>query len=298
MSRGLRRFHHRDFRAEDLVATKAGRFVTVCLPARDEEATVGPIVATIRRELVDRIPLVDEILVVDDGSTDRTAAVAADEGATVVAAADVLPGCGPGGGKGEALWKAVGAAKGELLVFCDADVRHFDAAFVTGLLGPLLTVPEVGFVKGFYERPLAGVVGEGGRVTELVARPLLALLFPHLADVVQPLAGEFAGRREVLEQVPFVQDYGVDLGLLVDIAALAGVEALAQVDLGTRTHRNRPLAELAPQAAAVLCAALERAGVTAGDRPPVLVRPDAPSQPIVAGERPPIIEVPEYRARR
>lgn len=298
MTPGLRRFHHRDFCAEGLAASKADRFVTVCLPARDEAATIGPIVATIRRELVDRASLIDEILVVDDGSIDRTAAVAADEGATVVAAADVLPGCGPGQGKGEALWKALGAAKGDLLAFCDADVRHFGAAFVTGLLGPLLTVPGVGFVKGFYQRPLAGVVGEGGRVTELVARPLLALLFPHLAPVVQPLAGEFAGRRDVLERLPFVQGYGVDLGLLVDVAALAGVEALAQVDLGTRTHRNRPLAELAPQAAAVLRTALDRAGVALAGEPAVLVRPGLEPQPITALERPPIIEVPEYRARR
>jgi glucosyl-3-phosphoglycerate synthase len=303
----LRRFHHQDFCLDDLVAAKAGlrgpnavadRFVSVCLPARDEAATIGPIVATIRRDLVDRAPLVDEILVVDDGSTDGTAAVAADAGATVVAAADVLPGCGPGQGKGEALWKALGAAKGDLLAFCDADIRDFDAAFVTGLLGPLLTAADVGFVKGFYERPLEGRVGEGGRVTELVARPLLALLFPHLASVAQPLAGEFAGRREVLEQVPFVQGYGVDLALLVDVAALIGVEVMVEVDLGTRTHRNRPLAELAPAAAAVLRTALDRGGVELGDEPRPLVRPGREPELIAAGERPPIVDEPEYRARR
>jgi glucosyl-3-phosphoglycerate synthase len=298
MDAGLRRFHHQDFSPEDLVAAKTGRFVSVCLPARDEEATIGAIVATIRRELVDRAPLVDEVLVVDDGSTDRTAAAAAEEGATVVAAADVLPGCGVGQGKGEALWKALGAAKGDLLAFCDADVRGFDAGFVTGLLGPLLTVPEVEFVKGFYERPFAGVLGEGGRVTELVARPLLALLFPHVAGLVQPLAGEFAGRREVLEQVPFVQGYGVDLGLILDVAALVGVEAMAQVDLGTRTHRNRPLAELSLQAAAVLRTALDRAGVDRGGEPAFLARPGFDAQPIASGERPPIVEEPGYRARR
>ena len=298
MDPGLRRFHHRDFRSEDLVAAKSNHFVSVCLPARDEEATIGPIVATIRRELVDRTPLVDEVLVVDDGSVDRTAAVAADEGATVVAAADVLPGRGPGQGKGEALWKAVGAAKGDLLAFCDADVRDFEAGFVTGLLGPLLTDAAVGFVKGFYQRPLAGVPGEGGRVTELVARPVLALLFPRLAGVVQPLAGEFAGRREVLERVPFVQGYGVDLGLLVDVATLVGTEAVAQVDLGTRTHRNRPLAELSVQAAAVLRTALDRAGVDLGDEPAVLVRPGFEPKTIASAQRPPIVEEPEYRARR
>ena len=307
MTPGPRRFHGRDFDVDDLVAAKAGlrgpnavagRYVSVCLPARDEAATIGPVVATIRRELVDRAPLVDEILVVDDGSTDRTAAVAADEGATVVRAADVLPDCGPGQGKGEALWKALGAAKGDLLAFCDADIRNFEAGFVTGLLGPLMTVPDVGFVKGFYERPFDGVVGEGGRVTELVARPVLALLFPHLSGVVQPLAGEFAGRRDVLERVPFVQGYGVDLGLLVDVAALIGVEAMAQVDLGTRTHRNRPLAELSPQAAAVLRTALDRAGVDLGDEPALLVPPGSEPHPIASGERPPILEQQGYRSRR
>jgi glucosyl-3-phosphoglycerate synthase len=303
MTTGPRRFDRRDFGLRALMAAKADRFVTVCLPARDEAATIGPIVATIRRELVDRAPLVDEVLVIDDGSTDRTAAVAADEGATVVAAADVLPDCGPGQGKGEALWKGLGAAKGDVLAFCDADLRDFEAGFVVGLLGPLLTAPEVGFVKGFYERPFDGVVGEGGRVTELVARPVLALLFPQLSGVVQPLAGEFAGRRDVLERVPFVQGYGVDLGLIVDVAALIGVQAMAQVDLGTRTHRNRPLAELSPQAAAVLRTALDRAGVELGSvggggEPALLVRPGYEPIPITAGERPPIVEQPGYRSRR
>jgi glucosyl-3-phosphoglycerate synthase len=298
MAPGLRLFHHRDFSAGALARAKEGRYVSVCLPARDEAVTVGAIVATIRQELVDRVPLVDEVLVIDDGSADRTATVAAEAGATVVAAADVLPGCGSGRGKGEALWKAVAAAKGDLLVFCDADVRQFDAAFVTGLLGPLLADATVGFVKGFYDRPLDGVVGEGGRVTELVARPLLSLLFPHLAPVVQPLAGEFAARREVLEQVPFVQGYGVDLALLVDVAASIGVEAVAQVDLGRRTHRNRPLDQLAPQAAAVLRAALDRAGVV--PRPEwsgVLVRPGQEPVTVNEGERPPILDLPEYRRR-
>lgn len=281
-----RLFSASDFAAAELAAAKGARFVSVCLPARDEAETIGAIVATIRRELVDAVALVDEVLVVDDGSVDGTATTAAGAGASVVAVADVLPGSGPGQGKGNALWKALGAAKGDLLVFCDADVRDFDAAFVTGLLGPLLVDPQVGFVKGFYERPLDGVPGAGGRVTELVARPALALLFPELASVVQPLAGEFAARREVLERVPFVEGYGVDLGLLVDVVARFGPEVLAQVDLGTRVHRNRPLAELAPEALVVLRTALSRAGVT--------VRSAAGS----SGERPPILEVEAYRAGR
>jgi len=297
-SGGLRVFHGSQFPPEALVEAKGGLFVSLCLPARDEAATVGPIVETVIRELVERVPLVDEVLVVDDGSTDATAAVAAAAGATVVAASEVLRGCGPGQGKGEALWKALAASKGDLLAFCDADLREFDPAFVTGVLGPLLVEPEVGFVKGFYDRPLEGVAGTGGRVTELVARPLLSLLFPGLAAVVQPLAGEFAARRTVLEQVPFVQGYGVDLGLLVDVASRFGVDAVAQVDLGTRTHRNRPLDELATQALAVLRTALDRAGVElADDGAAVLVRPGRESLTVGSAERPPMVEVPAYRRR-
>lgn len=296
LGHGLRVFHGSQFEAEALVEAKDGRFVSLCLPARDEAETVGAIVEAVRRELVEAVPLVDEVLVVDDGSVDATARVAAEAGATVVAASDVLPGCGPGRGKGEALWKALGAAKGDLLAFCDADLRDFDVAFVTGVLGPLLVDPAVGFVKAFYDRPLEGVSGTGGRVTELVARPLLALLFPHLVEVAQPLAGEFASRREVLEQVPFVQGYGVDLGLLVDISARFGLDAVAQVDLGSRTHRNRPLDELGPQALAVLQTALDRAGVDeASLDQPELVRPGRKALVVEWSQRPPIVEIPAYR---
>ena len=300
-SPGLRVFHGSQFTPEALVEAKNGRFVSLCLPARDEATTVGPIVEAVIRDLVERVPLVDEVLVVDDGSVDATAEVAAEAGATVVAAAEVLTGCGDGGGKGEALWKALAASRGDLLAFCDADLREFDTAFVSGLLGPLLADADIGFVKGFYDRPLEGVSGTGGRVTELVARPLLALLFPDLAAVVQPLAGEFAARRAVLEQVPFVQGYGVDLGLLVDVSARFGVDALAQVDLGTRTHRNRPLDELATQALAVMRTALDRAGVhlagvdLAPDGAAVLVRPGREALAVDGSERPPIVEVPAYR---
>ncbi len=294
----VRTFHSRDFPLDRLLHAKADRFVSVCIPARDEAETIGPIVATLCVELVDRAGLVDEVLVLDDGSSDATATVAADAGATVLAAADVLPGCGPGRGKGEALWKALGAAKGDLLAFCDADLRQFDPAFVVGVLGPLLTDESVHFVKGFYARPLGGVVGEGGRVTELVARPALALLFPHLSAVAQPLAGEFAGRRHVLEQLAFVQGYGVDLALLIDVAERCGVEAVAQVDLGMRTHRNRPLQELGPQALAVLATALQRAGVSVvEDGGAVLRRPGLETVVVDIAERPPIASVAEYRQR-
>ena len=279
--RRLAHFDRDEFHPARLAEAKArrgGQFVSVCLPAKDEAATVGTIVARVC-ELGHQWDLVDEVVVVDDGSTDATGDVAADAGAIVVRAGDVLAECGPGTGKGEALWKALYAAKGDLLVFCDADIRQFDVTFVTGLLGPLLLDERIGFVKGRYERP-----GDGGRVTELVARPVISLLFPELAGFDQPLAGEFAGRREVLERVPFVEGYGVDLALLVDVVADLGLEGVAQVDLGERLHRNRPLAELRPQAEAVLRAAFDRASVGMAGGATVV-------------ERPPIATIPAYQRR-
>jgi glucosyl-3-phosphoglycerate synthase len=224
--------------------------VSACLPARNEEGTVGAIVERIAAQ-----DIVDEILVVDDGSTDDTARVAAEAGATVVPT-EVR-------GKGEALWTALGTAKGDLLVFCDADLIDFDPTWVTRLLAPLFGRPDVDFVKARYVkaglRGLDATICEGGRVTELVARPLISLLFPELAHFSQPLAGEFAARREVLEAVPFVRDYGVDIALLIDVARLVGVDRIVEVDLGVKRHRNRPLAELSVQARQVIQAVLERA---------------------------------------
>jgi glucosyl-3-phosphoglycerate synthase len=243
------------------------------------------------------VGLVDEVLVVDDHSTDRTADVAAAAGAKVVAAEEVLPEYGEGHGKGEAMWKSLFVARGDLVVWCDADVRSFAPGYVSGLVGPLLEDPQVQFVKGFYERPLGAGGDGGGRVTELLARPALALLFPDLAGVVQPLAGEYAGRRSALEQLPFVQGYGVDIGLLIDVARRFGPDAIAQVDLGVRLHRNRPLDELSPQATAVLQTALRRAGHDVPSRV-VLRRPGAGGDVEVdVAERPPLLDVPEHRAR-
>jgi glucosyl-3-phosphoglycerate synthase len=252
---GRRTYDHADFEAASLAEARRGRTISVCLPARDEEKTVGVIVGSVRRALVaggGGVDLVDEVLVIDDGSTDGTAPAATAAGARVVAAG------GAGGGKGQALQVAMAEARGDLLVFLDADVENFGPHFVTGLLGPLLTDDEVALVKGFYERPVEGSSAGGGRVTELVARPVIDLLFPDLAGVKQPLAGETAAPRSVLEKTGLDRDYGIELGLLIDVADRFGVEAVAQVDLGVRIHRNRPLAELRPEATDVLRAALRR----------------------------------------
>ena len=280
---------------------RAGITISVCLPARDEEATVGQIVANIRRNLVTAVPLVDEVVVMDDGSTDATAEVARWEGARVLAVDEVLPEVAGGTGKGNALWTSLYACDGDIVCWVDADIRNFGAHFVTRLVAPLLTDPAVGFVKGYYRRPLLGEPTGGGRVTELMARPVISALFPHLAHFVQPLAGEYAGRRELLETVPFVEGYGVEIGLLIDLTARFGSAALAQVDLDVREHRNRSLDELSPQAMAVLVTGLRRAGVPVDRRLAELVRFDTRQQPervpVEIRERPPMITIPAYRQK-
>jgi glucosyl-3-phosphoglycerate synthase len=293
---------YEEFDAADLARRKeaAGLTVSVCLPARDEEATAGHIVSTVRRTLMEALPLVDEVVLLDDGSTDATAEVASWEGARVVAQADVLPEVGPGSGKGNAMWKSLYACSGDVLCWVDADIRNFGPHFVVGLLGPLLTQPEIGFVKGFYRRPLFGEPFGGGRVTELVARPLISTLFPELARFVQPLAGEYAGRRSVLERVPFVEGWGVELGLLVDIVEHISVGRTAQVDLGVREHRNRPLEDLGPQATAIIVTALRRAGLSHADHAELLRYTEAYEPEAVAvevRERPPISTVASYRTK-
>ncbi len=243
---------------EALLAGKQARsaLVQVAIPARDEEATIGPIVETIRRELMDEVGLVDTLVVVDDASSDGTAAAAARAGAEVVS--------GPGEGKGEAMASALSLFPPEresLVVFLDGDVTGFGAHFVTGLLGPLLTGEEVELVKGRYARPLDAAGRGGGRVTELVAKPALSLYFPPLAAIDQPLAGETALRASLAKEVGLAGGYAVEVALLIDTYLLAGPGAIAEVDLGVRRHRNRPLGELVPQAHEVLTAILGRAGV-------------------------------------
>lgn len=254
---------------------------------------MGLIVAAIRRDLVLAHPLVDEVLVVDDRSVDATACVATQAGARVVRTVDHL--LDPGG-KGDALWVSLLTSVGDLVVWCDADIADFDTAFVTRLVAPLVDDPDLAFVKGHYERPTGE--GTGGRTTELVARPVISLLFPHLAHMAQPLSGEYAGRRDVLEDLPFVQGYGVDLGLLVDVAARHGVDRIAQADLGVRVHRNRGLDELAPQALAVLQTAMVKAGLDVpGATLAALVRPGHPVVDQRHVERPRLLEVAAYLAR-
>jgi glucosyl-3-phosphoglycerate synthase len=292
----IRSFGRGAFDPQRLARAKRAATVSVCLPARDEAATVGQIVDIICSELVQRIGLVDEVVVIDDGSTDDTAAVAAAAGARVERAAEVLSEFEGRSGKGDALWRSLHVANGDIVVWCDADITNFHPDFITGLLGPLLTNTDVGFVKGYYERPGTSAGEVGGRVTELVARPLISLFFPDLAPIVQPLSGEYGGRREVLEALRFVTGYGVDLGLLIDVTARFGLGALAQVDLGTRLHRNRPLDDLGPMALEVMQAVFSRAEVPFDQA--VLVRPGVVPVDRAHVERPPLVDVPAYQARR
>lgn len=254
---------------DELRAAKRGRRVSVVLPALDEQDTVGPIVAAIvplTRPGPERSgPLVDELVVLDSGSTDRTRERAAEAGARVVGRGEVLPELDPVPGKGEALWRSLAATTGDLVVFLDSDLVDFDPGFVPALLGPLLTEPGVALVKGFYRRPLRLETAEldtgGGRVTELLARPLLAALCPELSGIVQPLGGEYAATRELLESVPFAAGYGVEIGLLLDTHARLGLDALGQVNLGVRKHRNRSLLALGLMARQILAAVLHRCGL-------------------------------------
>jgi glucosyl-3-phosphoglycerate synthase len=283
--------------------------VSVVLPALDEEATVGEIVAVIRRDLMSpEVPLVDEVVVVDSGSRDATARVAAAAGATVVRRDAILPRMPAVAGKGEVLWRSLLVTSGEIVCFVDADLREFDSRFVSGIVGPLLTEPAVQLVKAMYDRPLetggSVVPAGGGRVTELVARPLLNLHWPRLAGFVQPLSGEYAARRSLLERLPFPVGYGVELGMLVDSLSLVGLDALGQVDVGVRHHRHQDGQALGRMAAAIYRTAhlrlagrahLVRPSLTQYDRAPSGFVPS--THPVDTEERPPMLDVPEYLTR-
>ena len=271
--------HWDDWSLDDLLAAKAGTTVSLVVPARNEAATVGDVVARVRSALMETVSLLDEIVVIDSDSTDDTYAVAADAGAVVHRSAEIRPDLGTTPGKGEAMWKSQFVTRGDVLVFMDADLLDWDTHFVPGLLGPLLTRPDVALVKGYYERPHGSgehaVPFEGGRVTELVARPLIHLLFPDLAVLHQPLAGEWAIRRAVLEQLRVPTSYAVELAALVDVSREHGLDAIAQVDLGSRAHRHQALRDLTGMATQILAMALARTGAgpaltDAEERPPAV----------------------------
>ena len=281
---------------------RSGLTVSVVIPARNEERTVGEVVRGIA--LLRAGGLVDELVVMDSDSTDGTASAATAAGATVYRAREVAPELGGFAGKGEALWKSLLVTTGDLLVFVDADLTHWGPHFVTGLAGPLLADERVGLVKGFYERLYVSgdgsVTADGGRVTELVARPLLSLWWPELAGVVQPLAGEWAIRRDLLASLPVPVGYGIELAVLLDTAATCGLDAIAQVDLGRRGHKHQASHDLALMAAELMAVADRRRRPasggpvrSAGSRPELWQFSRASgemrqrSRPVPVDERPP-----------
>jgi len=310
-------FHAREFADLDrLLALKRKRGLTISLglPALNEEETVGQVIRVLKDALVERCPLLDEIVLIDSDSTDRTREIATSLGIPVVRHAEVLPQHGSYRGKGEALWKSLHVLRGDIVVWVDTDIKNMHPKFVYGLVGPLLREEHILFVKGYYRRPLQ--VGErlyetgGGRVTELVARPLLNLFFPELSGLIQPLAGEYAGRREALEQIPFFTGYGVEIGMLIDLLNRFGLGAIGQVDLEQRIHRNQSLAALSMMAYQIVQVVLRRVE----DRVQAPILPDTArtmklirseegtlsleEREIAEWERPPILTLPEYRARR
>ncbi len=258
-------FHHSQFaELKKLVERKQrlGTTISLCIPTLNEEKTIGKEVVIFKSELMTRYPLLDEIAVIDSGSTDRTLEVAASFGADVYRAADILPELGDKRGKGENLWKALYQLKGDIIVYIDADIKNIHPRFIYGLVGPLLENPEIRYVKAFYDRPLILSQGlrpsGGGRVTEILVRPLFSLFFPELAALIQPLSGEYAARREVLERLPFPIGYGVETSHLIDVYRQWGLEALAQTDLDQRVHRNQVTRDLGKMSFGILQTFLSR----------------------------------------
>lgn len=265
---------------------KGARTISVCLPCRNEEATVGRVVEAL---LADSGGLVDELIVVDDGSTDRSAERALAAGAKVVSVDEVHTRHGVGSGKGNVLWASLWCSTGDIVVWVDADVVTADAGWVAGLAMPLLTDDAVGLVKAAYHRP--SDQGGGGRTTELVVRPLVSLLAPQLSWVEQPLAGEVAVRRTMIEQLPIVQGWGVEVALLLDVIERFGPGAIAQVDLGERRHRHHDLMDLRVQAAEVAATLLRRTGVELATMPAQLRLPDGSALDLNLDERPPVASI-------
>ncbi len=295
-----------------LVALKEAQGVTIslALPALNEQETVGKVIRTVKRALMEKVPLLDEIVLVDSDSTDRTREIAMRLGVPVFVHQHLLPELGARRGKGEALWKSLLVTRGDIVAWVDTDIVNIDPRFVYGILGPLLTSRRIQFVKGFYRRPLK--VGEktqaggGGRVTELAARPLLNLFYPELSGVIQPLSGEYAGRRAALEQLPFFSGYGVETGLLIDVFEKYGIESIAQVDLLERIHHNQSLEALGKMSFAILQAVIRKLERRYGrpflddvNKSMKLIRYESGNyfldvEEVIERERPPMIEVPEY----
>ena len=287
----IRRFHHSEFGLSRLLEHKS-EAITAVLPAREVADTIGPIVERLRS--LD--PLFDQILVIDAASADGTAEIAAAAGAEVHQESELLPEFGRVLGKGDAMWRALAVARGEVVVYLDSDTRDFSPHFATGMLGPLLCEPDVEFVKAFFQRPYLSADGtelpaDGGRVTELAARPLLSAFYPELAAFVQPLAGEVAARRSLLDRVPFATGYAVETAMLLGVRdALGGTERMAQIDLDVRLNQHQPLRRLAPMAYAVLRVILERLraeGRLADDHAPPLQTADGGLVQVELVERPP-----------
>jgi glucosyl-3-phosphoglycerate synthase len=292
---------------------KKGLKISLAFPTLNEESTIGKEILVIRTELMDRYPLLDEIAVIDSSSRDNTRKVAERFGARVFTSKTILPGYGSYQGKGENLWKSLYALEGDIIVWVDADISNIAPKFVYGLLGPLLEDDKIGYVKAFYERPIrspGGIVPSGGgRVTEILVRPIFSLFYPELARLVQPLSGEYAGRRDLLERLSFSVGYGVELGHLIDLLHVAGIDALAQVDLDLRIHRNQTTASLGKMAYGILTTFLTRAKKYGdaeilrelGEYHIALETEDLEHMVKKTGiptvERPPMIEIPEYREK-
>ena len=293
---------------------RLGLRISVVLPTLNEEATIRKVVRVIRSRLVERFPLIDELIVMDSDSEDRTREIATDEGVPVHVHQRTLPECGAHRGKGEAMWKSLHVTTGDLVVWVDTDIANIHPKFVYGIVGALLRHPRLQFVKAFYQRPLR--FGQelqatgGGRVTELTARPILNLFYPELSGMVQPLSGEQGGRRALLEQLPFFTGYGVETGLLIDAVQRAGIGAIAQVDMKQRIHRNQSLYSLSKMSFEILQVALKRVGEARGVRwedanstmklilPGEDGRLQLTLEDLVPIERPPMATVPAYRASR
>lgn len=287
--------------------------ISLCLPTLNEEKTIGKEIVMFKSELMDRYPLLDEIAVIDSGSIDATRDIATTFGADVHLSSEILPQYGEKKGKGENLWKAVYELTGDIIVYVDADIKNIHPRFAYGLVAPLIYRPEVHYVKAFYDRPLAFSQGirpsGGGRVTEILTRPLFSLFFPDLTGLIQPLSGEYAVRREVLHSIPFPIGYGVETSHLIDVYEKWGMEAIAQVDLDQRVHRNQETRDLGKMAFGILRAFLCRAealGVI-GKLPELSTELrqfvaanetfEQVLHTIVEEERPPMIEIPEYRKK-